>query len=378
MVVDDSVVFRKVLSDLLGTLPGVCVIGNASNGQIALDKLARLQPDALTLDIEMPVLDGMETLRLLRQQRPEIDVVMVSAASSAGAQITIDALSIGAVDFIAKPASEGKLGGGQEMLLAQLRPVIAALVARKASRHARQDQRGDTPAATGRSGFLPALPSPWAAPSPARPASAAPASARPSPAAPKPDIVAFGVSTGGPPALGNVIPRLPGTLGVPVLIVQHMPELFTKQLARSLDQKSALRVVEAEDQQPVEDDTVYLAPGGHHMKVVRDVRSSRVVLRITDDPPERHCKPSVDYLFRSLARVHPGRVLPVILTGMGDDGTMGLRLLKRHPAIALAQDEQSSTVFGMPRAAIESGLVDEVLPLAQIAERIVTILRGKA
>lgn len=188
-------------------------------------------------------------------------------------------------------------------------------------------------------------------------------------------MVLIGVSTGGPAALARVLPQLPATLGVPVLIVQHMPPVFTQSLAESLGAKCALRVKEAAQGDRLAPNQIYIAPGGKQMRIQNLPDGGRIV-QITDDPPENNCRPSVDYLFRSAANNLPGRSMAVILTGMGNDGTLGLRLLKRHGCYVIAQDEASSVVFGMPRAAIEAGVADIVLPLDSIAARIATTVRG--
>jgi two-component system chemotaxis response regulator CheB len=347
MVVDDSVLFRKVLGDVLAKQRGVAVVGNASNGQLALDKIPNVKPDVLTLDIEMPVLDGIETLKRLRKEHPSIDVVMVSSQTVDGAKVTLEALSLGAVDFISKPAGGGPEKSAQA-LTEQIGPILAAL-------EQRRQERGSAPIALPESRptreSMAVVPASW-----------------------KPSIVAIAVSTGGPAALQKVIPKLPKALRVPLVMVQHMPALFTKQLAESLDRKSEISVVEAAHGKPLKPGVVYIAPGGKQMKLVGSPVAPLVT--ITDDPPERHCKPAADYLFRSLARLFQGNVLGVVLTGMGDDGTLGARLLKRHSMIFIAQDEATSAVFGMPRSLIEAGLADFVLPLDEIAERITQLVRG--
>jgi two-component system chemotaxis response regulator CheB len=184
----------------------------------------------------------------------------------------------------------------------------------------------------------------------------------------------IGVSTGGPNALGDLLPALPGNLGVPVLVVQHMPAVFTQTLAESLDAKCALKVCEATDGMRAMANTVYIAPGGRHMRLAVGPGGVKLI-QVTDDPPENNCRPSVDYLFRSAADNFPGKSMGVILTGMGHDGTLGLQMLKRHGCFVIAQDEASCAVFGMPRAAIDAGVVDAVLPLGAIASRIAFEIR---
>jgi two-component system chemotaxis response regulator CheB len=192
----------------------------------------------------------------------------------------------------------------------------------------------------------------------------------------KPEMILIGVSTGGPNALARLLPALPGDLGVPVLIVQHMPPLFTASLAESLGSRCALKVKEATHGEAVEANTVYIAPGGKHMRVAIAPDRGGKVVQITEDPPENNCRPAVDYLFRSVATNFPGRAVAAILTGMGSDGALGLRLLKRHGCFVVAQDEASCVVYGMPKAAVDAGVVDRVLPLEGIAPRLLSAVRG--
>jgi two-component system chemotaxis response regulator CheB len=191
----------------------------------------------------------------------------------------------------------------------------------------------------------------------------------------KPELVAIGISTGGPNALAEMLPKLPANLGVPILIVQHMPVLFTQSLAESLNTKCPFTVKEAKDKESIKAGTAYIAPGGSQMKLLKSPEGDRII-SITDDPPENHCKPSVDYLFRSLAHNFPGKSLGVIMTGMGSDGVLGLRLMKRHGGIVIAQDETTCTVFGMPKEAITAGVVDVVSPLHELAAAITKAVRG--
>jgi two-component system chemotaxis response regulator CheB len=358
LVVDDTSLYRKLLSDVLRQIEGTEVVGTAGNGTIALAKVAQAHPDVLTLDVEMPAMDGLETLRRLRAVAPQVGVIMVSAHTTQGAKITMEALDLGALDFITKP--EGK-DPAQNMadLRRQLHPLLSTFRTRKRVKSLLRSPNGPVsrrPAAAAQArGTLP-LPAEPGAPRPAAP-----------PPSGRIDIVAIGVSTGGPQALAQLIPQLPGQLGVPIVVVQHMPPMFTAALAESLDRKSALTVVEGQHEQILAPNTVYLAPGGKHMKIVRQGAQQHPCLLITNDPPENHCKPSVDYLFRSVAQGYGNRALGVIMTGMGADGTLGLRLMKRQGATVLAQDEASCVVFGMPLEAIKAGVVDAVVPLEQLA-----------
>ncbi|MFZ5764762.1 MAG: protein-glutamate methylesterase/protein-glutamine glutaminase [Thermodesulfobacteriota bacterium] len=368
LVVDDTVLYRKVVSDVLAMIPEVEVVGTANNGKIALAKLEQLKPDLMTLDFEMPEMDGLATLLELQKIKSDVAVVMVSAHTSEGAAVTIKALERGAFDFIAKPDGSS-LEKNRQALLSQLKPVVQSVATRRLLRPAlagpaRPGVQG--PAATSvRS--TPMVP-PRLHPATSEPAMTA-APVRPLQPAGRVAVVAIGISTGGPNALAEVIPRLPKNLRVPVVVVQHMPPVFTKALADSLDQKSLVKVVEAQGEERLEAGHVYIAPGGRQMKVVK--KAAGEFLQLTDDPPENHCKPAADYLFRSVSAVYGNRALGVIMTGMGADGVKGLRLMKQQGAQVIAQDEESCVVFGMPMEAIKAGVTDVVMPLQQISAEIV-------
>jgi two-component system chemotaxis response regulator CheB len=358
LVVDDTAVFRRIVSDALTGVPGVEVVGTAANGKLALARMSALQPDLVTLDIEMPEMNGIEVLEAMGPAGLTAGVVMLSSLTTLGGEMTVRALELGAFDFLTKPDS-GAPSENLAHLRERLQPILRAF-----------ERRRDVRAMLGRRSGGPRL---AAVPIP-RPAAVAidpPALRRPRSGSP---LVLIGVSTGGPAALGNLLPALPGDLNAPVLVVQHMPAMFTKPLAASLDRKSALRVVEAQDGDVARANCVYVAPGGAQMKVVPGPHGEPI-LRITDDPAENGCKPAVDYLFRSVALQFPGRAVAAILTGMGNDGTAGLRMLKRGGCRSIAQDEASCVVFGMPKEAIAAGLVDTVAPLDRIAATIVRSVR---
>lgn len=352
LVVDDTTLYRKVLSDLLSEIPGVEVVGTAPNGKIALAKIPQLRPDILTLDFEMPEMNGLETLQQLKTQAPQVGAIMISSHTSQGAKITMDALELGAFDFVAKPEA-GSMAESIESLRSRLKPIIQAYLIRKVRRIPGASPRV-TPMVTPR---------------------VSPPLVRSTAIDGRIDLVAIGISTGGPNALAHVIPQLPSNLGVPIVIVQHMPPIFTAALAESLTKKSQIKVVEAQHGQVLEPNVAYIAPGGKQMGIAAQGTNYTVV--ITDDPPENHCKPSVDYLFRALASTHKNRVLSIIMTGMGADGTRGLKLLKAQGAKVLAQDEASCVVFGMPMEAIKAGVVDTVLPLDNIAPEIIRLIRKR-
>jgi two-component system chemotaxis response regulator CheB len=365
LVVDDSVVFRRAISDALGAVGNVEVVGSVSNGRQALQRIRELRPDVLTLDIEMPEMDGIQLLEALQAAGDKVATIVVSALTRRGGELTMRALEKGAFDFITKPDATDA-ARSREAIQQALAPRLRALASRLEVRRILAGQ------GAGRS---PPPRPPVAEPPPPAADTIAGRMSRISAVAARPELVAIGVSTGGPKALTTLIPALPANLGVPVVIVQHMPPVFTQTLAESLAAKSALKVREATDGERLLPNVVYIAPGGRQMRV-RSQPEGGPSLQITDDPPENNCRPSVDYLFRSLAAVLPGRSLAVILTGMGSDGALGLRLMKRHGGLVLAQDQATCVVYGMPRAAVEAGVVDASLPLEAMAPRIVSALRG--
>jgi two-component system chemotaxis response regulator CheB len=360
LVVDDTVVFRRIVSSALEGIPDVEVVGAAANGKLALSRIAALQPDLVTLDIEMPEMNGIEVLEAMKSAGLNAGVIVLSALTARGGQLTVRALELGAFDFLTK--SEG---GSPEENLARLRndllPMVRAFERRRDVRKMLRREPGRPPEI--------ATPAPPA--TPVLPSS--------KPFAPRPlrtnsPLVLIGVSTGGPAALSVILPGLPADLGAPVFIVQHLPAQFTRPLADSLSRKSSIRVKEAENGEIARKNCAYVAPGGVQMKIASD-RQGEVVLQLTDDPPENGCKPAVDYLFRSAALHFPGRSVAAILTGMGNDGTAGLRMLKRGGCVSIAQDETSCVVFGMPKAAIEATVIDTVAPLGQVAGAIAQAVR---
>jgi two-component system chemotaxis response regulator CheB len=315
----------------------------------------------------MPELDGIETLKELKRRFPAVNAVMVSAFTQNGAQITMKALEKGAFDFIAKPDSKS-ITENIARIKKQLKPIINVL----SVKYRLNSNKGSNPS----------LSLPEKLPVSSNKATLIERSAlqvdeirnRMARLSGSSDIkaVAVGISTGGPNALTKVIPRLPRDFKVPVFIVQHMPPVFTEALASSLNQKSNVEVVEGKTGMAVSPGTVYIAPGGKQMKVIKTDSGMRI--GITDDPRENNCCPSADYLFRSVAKCYKNNALGVIMTGMGGDGVKGLIVMKKLGARVIAQDEESSTVFGMPMEAIKAGVVDVVLPLEQIAENIISLI----
>lgn len=357
MVVDDTVLYRHILSAAVKEIPGCSVMATAGNGAVALTKMANQQPDLVLLDCEMPVMGGLETLTEIRKRYPRVVVAMVSGINQNAAAVTFEALNRGAIEFIPKP--EGATAEASQRLLAErLRHVCGVA-------HTLLDNKSSSTGSKGGArGNAPVLPS--ATGEVSRPRAAAPA---------RIEAVVIGVSTGGPNALGQLLPGLPRNLGVPVLIVQHMPAYFTACLAKSLGKVSPLPVVEAQEGLPVQPNQIYVAPGGHHMVLRREGSQTRIALNT--DAPVRNCRPSVDVLFHSVASVYGDRALAVVMTGMGDDGCDGVRALRAKGARCLTQSRDTCVIYGMPRAVAEAGLSDEVVALDQLASRIAELTQNK-
>ncbi|WP_456369850.1 protein-glutamate methylesterase/protein-glutamine glutaminase [Thermodesulfatator atlanticus] len=339
LVVDDSPLLRRLISEALRADKDIEVVGTANNGKEALDKARLLRPDVITLDIEMPVMDGLTALEKLKRLYPKIQVIMFSSLTEKGAKETIKALSLGAFDFVTKPSTRS-LNESIKRIKEELIPKIKTACPRIAP-----------------------LQAPRPAPQ-AKKVAVSPLARRKPLIVGKREIVAIGVSTGGPRALSEIIPRLPATFPVPIVIVQHMPPVFTAQLAQRLDQLSQLKVQEGKEGSPLTPGKVYIAPGDKHMEVAQ--RGVAKVVHLHKGPPENSCRPAVDVLFRSVAKVYGGKSVGLVLTGMGQDGLAGSKVMKDAGAIIVAQDEATSTVYGMPRAVVEAGLADYVLPLNEI------------
>ncbi|WP_432575192.1 protein-glutamate methylesterase/protein-glutamine glutaminase, partial [Kineococcus sp. SYSU DK005] len=365
LVVDDSVVVRRIVTDVLASDPEIEVVGTAPNGKIALEKIQQLKPHAVTLDIEMPVMDGLQTIREIRRVDRRLPVVMFSTLTERGAGATLEALSSGASDYVTKPANVGSVAESMESVRAQLIPKIKALVPGAAEPHAPH---------AGHAAHAPvAAHAPARTPAPAHPA--APVAVRPrTGGVGTPRALVIGCSTGGPEALSSVLSRVPATIGVPVLVTQHMPPVFTRLYAQRLDKVSPLTVVEAADGQAVEAGTVYVAPGDFHMEVVR--RGTALVVKLNQGPPENFCRPAVDVMFRSALATFGGDLLALVLTGMGSDGKLGCKAIAAAGGQVVVQDEATSVVWGMPGAVAREGVADEVLPLNAIPDALLRRLGG--
>jgi two-component system, chemotaxis family, protein-glutamate methylesterase/glutaminase len=334
LVVDDSVVVRRLVSKALEAEGSTEVAGVAADGRIALASVERLQPDAVILDLQMPVMDGLTALDAIRDRWPALPVIIFSTQTAQGAEITLDALARGANDYVLKPSEV--LGPTEAMarIADALVPRILAFCTSRAQ----------------------------------RPLAPPPPSGRPLTSPGRIDAVAIAISTGGPTALARVLPELPATLPVPILVVQHMPPMFTRILAERLDRDSELRIVEAADGQAVQPGGVWIAPGDHHMTVERTGATVRI--RTNTGPRENSCRPSADPLFRSVAAAYGPNALGVVMTGMGSDGLRGAEELVAAGAHVLAQDEDTSVVWGMPGFVVNGGLADVAVPLGEIAEQI--------
>lgn len=345
LIVDDSAFMRKVISDIVNSDPGLQVADTAKNGQEAIQKVLLLKPDVMTLDVEMPVMDGLSALEVVMRDAP-MPVIMLSSLTKEGADATLKALELGALDFITKPSSIFQINT-QDMQLELLNKLkMASRVSVKARTSARRDK-------------IPIIRTPLSRVEP--PVGTKDSRIR--------KIIAIGTSTGGPKALQDVIPLLPANLQASVLVVQHMPPGFTKSLAERMDGISQMRVKEAEHNDVLLPGWVYIAPGDYHLRVVRDGHHYRI--KLGDDGLVSGHRPSVDAMMESLAELKMNEIVGVIMTGMGSDGAKGLKRLKENRTFVIAQDEESCVVFGMPKSAIKLEAVDKIVSLDHIADEII-------
>jgi two-component system chemotaxis response regulator CheB len=340
LVIDDSVVIRRVLCDVLGADPAIEVAGTAASGPIGLSKISQLKPDLVTLDVEMPGLSGLETVKEIRKLYPKLPVIMFSTLTERGASTTLDALELGASDYVTKPSNTGSLEVTQAAIRRELIPKVIALC---------PQVRVGPPAVV------------QTLPAKARGIATGLAAGRV-------DILAIGTSTGGPNALAALFPALPRDLPVPIVVVQHMPPLFTRLLSERLNKTSGLTIQEGVKGQKLEVCHAWIAPGDFHMVLER--RDGSVRLALNQDPPENSCRPAVDVLFRSVAKTFGANVLAVVLTGMGSDGVRGCELIREQGGQVLVQDEASSVVWGMPGQVAAAGYADGIFPLDAMAQEI--------
>lgn len=328
LIVDDSLFMRTVLRDILVSVPGFKVVGIASNGKEALDLIPKVEPNIITLDVEMPVLDGLSTLKEIMRQYP-MPVLMFSALTQEGAEHTFEALDIGAVDYLPKPTGLSNLMEIKSLLIEKIRKIATARI-RKPSKVKTKPRKIVSKTVCSSEKFI-----------------------------------SIGASTGGPRALTEVLSRLPKDMP-PMMVVQHMPEKFTRLFAERLDKETAFRVKEAEENDRVETGLCLLAPGDWHMVVKRNNR-----VHLHKGPQVFGLRPTVDEMMISTARVFRSQNIGVILTGMGSDGVKGMKMIKENGGVNIAQDEETCVIFGMPKAAINAGVVDTILPLTSIPNEIV-------
>lgn len=332
LIVDDSAVIRGLMTQAINSDPGLNVVGSAMHGQTALTWLEKNQADVVILDVEMPVMDGISCLQRLKQDHPDLPVIMASSLTMAGAEITLKALDLGAAGCVAKPVATNP-SAAIEQVARDLIPLIKALV------------RANNSTPQTDCSHLNASPSGLPAKTPM--------------------ILVIGSSTGGPNALKTVLTAIPEKFTIPILIAQHMPPLFTKTLADHIQQVAKRPAAEAVDGELIERGRIYIAPGDHHMVI--DKQNDRMIIRLNQEAPEHFCRPSVNPLYASAAKWYGSSALAVMLTGMGDDGIEGAHSISERKGYIIAQDEQSSVVWGMPGAIANAGLANQVLPLRNIA-----------
>lgn len=346
LTVDDSALMRKIISDMINEETDMEVIGTARNGEDLLDKLSKGMPDIITLDVEMPKMDGITALRELKKRNINIPVIVLSSISKTGTQLTMDCLQAGAFDFLPKPSGTISL---------DINKVKVELIEKIRAAYGRTSNQSKSSAKT--------------------------ASIEPKKmdyninkriTSEKIDAVVIGASTGGPKALYSVITVLPENIGVPVFVVQHMPVGFTKAFAERLNSNSKIKVIEASDGMTVERDTVYIAPGGFHMEVGKDKK-----IHLNTEPTMWGVRPAVDKLFISASKVYGANIVSAVLTGMGKDGAQGTVEIKKNGGVTISEDRSTCTIYGMPKAAYETGMVDIVLPVNEIANEITRVVSGK-
>lgn len=391
LIADDSIFMRRAISSIFKSDDEIEIVGEARNGKEATEKVRELKPDIVTMDVEMPVMTGIEALKVIMRENP-VPVIMISSLTSEGASATMEALAIGAVDFL--PKKGGSHGPGFEAMREELLAKVKGVARNRLLRARMRLKKSSAPSGT--PGSAPATQSNLslrerielrkknkmaeqnvsASPAPVgRSQGTSSANKKLIKKAPRPkasyyDIMVIGVSTGGPIALHSVIPHLPADFPVPVLIIQHMPPHFTKSLADRLNYLSHVNVREAAHGELLKAGDVLVAPGGRHLAVGRDSRT----IKILDEPADSLYKPAVDVTLRSLTRQFGGHILGVIMTGMGHDGRDGLIEASQRGAYILAQDEESCVVYGMPKAVVDAGIANEIISLEDLPETIASCL----
>lgn len=353
LVVDDSKLMRTLITDMLQSDPAINVIGTAKDGIDALYQISALQPDVVTLDVEMPRMTGLEALEHIMREMP-LPVVMLSGLNEA--EITLKALALGAVDFVVKPS------GTISVDLYKVRDELLHKVKVAMFADATKLSPATTPPSVQEHRSTPPLPPPTT--------TAVKSAMR--------RLVAIAASTGGPRTLDVLLQNLPGSLPAAILVVQHMPRGFTSSLAERLNTRSDLAVKEAKDGETIAAGQVYIAPAGHHLMLDPSPSPNHVRLLLDDSPPIMRLRPAADLLMTSAAEVYGERCIGVILTGMGSDGTQGIQAIKEYGGYTIAQDRATSVIYGMPRSALNSGFIDQVLPLHEIAPAIVRLVEQDA
>lgn len=362
MVVDDSAVVRGLVTRMLEAKPDITVVSSVGNGKMAVDSLKRNVIEVIVLDIEMPVMDGLTALPELLAVDPSIRIIMASTLTARNADISLKALSAGAVDYIPKPSSSRELSGGQD---------FAQELIDKVTTHGgeRRKEKG-APAVSDKKPISTIKPVTLKG----APKQTADIKLRAANLKTKPDVIAIGSSTGGPQALFSVLKGLSGKVKQPILITQHMPATFTKILAEHINKMTGWQCQEGADGTVVEAGKVYLAPGDYHMVV--ENKGVNKVIRLNQDPPENFCRPAVDPMLRSVCAAYGSKVLTIILTGMGSDGMKGGKVVVETGGDVIAQDEKTSVVWGMPGAAAQAGICSAILALEDIPPHVIKVASG--
>lgn len=355
LIVDDSMVFRKILSDLVKPLEFIEIVGQAPNGKLALIKIQNLRPDLILLDLDMPEMNGLQLLEEMKRQNIECSVIIISGASAQMQKLAIKALNAGAFEFIAKPVGE-TIEETRNLLESDLMAALHAFLHRRRFRCDFKDQRNSY-TAKDLSTKQAEQPAPQEEATPLKRTLFSP------------DLIVIGISTGGPPALMNVFSDINKEIELPIVIVQHIPANFSEALAESIREKSGLNVSEIADKMPLNNKMLYIAPGGRHVRLTR-AGEGKYRFRIEDGEPVNNCRPSVDYFLESVTNNFSGKTAFFIMTGMGIDGLAGARLIKQQRGYVIAQSKDSCVVYGMPKVVVEAGLADEILNLKEIRTKI--------